>query len=69
MGSVKFSVFADIHFMNGFWCGDVDKRLDFILERAKKEHTGSLKRFVATATGLEFYQRTMLQRYWRSSIV
>jgi len=38
MGSVKFSVFADIHFMNGFWCGDVDKRLDFILERAKKEN-------------------------------
>lgn len=53
MNKVKFSVFGDLHFSEGmwtdnrgiqddnapaWWCGDCDERLDFILNRAKKEN-------------------------------
>jgi len=37
MNKVKFSVFSDLHH-DIRWCGDTDERLDFILERAKKEN-------------------------------
>ena len=37
MNKVKFSVFADLH-NDERWTSDGDERLDFILERAKKEN-------------------------------
>ena len=37
MNKIKFSAFADLHH-DMEWCGDGEERLDFILDRAKKEN-------------------------------
>ena len=37
MNKVKFSAFADLHH-DMEWCGDGEERLDFILDRAKREN-------------------------------
>lgn len=36
MHKIKFSVFSDLH-MDDCWCGDIEARLEAILDRAKKE--------------------------------